>query len=121
MYVYEENGIVTGSMILNGRQPDEYGKIDWPSRMLDEKVSVLHLLIVRPCAAGKGIGSALVNYAEKTAKQQSCMVIRLDTGEQNTPAVSLYKKLGFQLAAASPMKVGGIISHKRHLFYEKVL
>lgn len=121
LYVCEENGVVTGSMILDGEQPDEYRKIDWPSRAPDEKVRVIHLLMVRPCAAGKGIGSALVNYAVETAKQDSCAVIRLDTGEQNTPAASLYKKSGFELIAVSAMNVGGIISHKRHLFFEKML
>ncbi len=121
LYVCEENGAVLGSMILDGYQPDEYRKIRWQSKAEDEKVNVIHLLMVRPCAAGKGVGSALVNYAAEVSKQRGCTVIRLDTGEQNIPAVSLYKKLGFRLAEAAPMKVGGAISHKRHLFFEKIL
>lgn len=121
LYVCVENGMVLGSIILNSRQPEEYGKIDWNSRAADEKVNVIHLLMVRPCMAGRGIGSALVAYAADTAKQRACTAVRLDTGEQNTPAIALYKKAGFQLAAASPMQVGGVISHKRHLFFEKVL
>ena len=78
-------------------------------------------LMVRPSAAGKGIGSSLVNYAVDIAKQCSCTAVRLDTGEQNIPAVSLYKKLGFQLVAALPMKVGGTILHNEHLFFEKMI
>lgn len=121
LYVYEENDIVLGSIILDGEQPEEYGKIDWPSHAEKECVNVIHLLMVRPCAAGKGIGSALVKYAEDIAKQRSCTAVRLDTGKQNIPAVSLYKKLGFRLAAVSSMKVGGMISHGEHLFFEKIL
>lgn len=121
LYVYQENGVVMGSIILNGQQPDEYRKINWPSQADDEEVNVIHLLMVRPCAGGKGIGSALVNYAVEIARKHSCTAVRLDTGEQNIPAASLYKKLGFQLAAVSSIKVGGIISHKRHLFFEKRL
>lgn len=121
LYVFEENGIVLGSIILDGHQPDEYRNIAWASQAADEEVTVIHLLMVKPCAAGKGVGSALVNFAAETAKQRYCTVIRLDTGEQNVPAVSLYKKLGFQLAAAASMKVGGVISHKGHLFFEKIL
>lgn len=121
LYVYEENGIVAGSMILNGQQPEEYKKIDWPSQAAAENVLVIHLLMVRPCMAGKGIGTALVNHAEKVAKQRSCEVVRLDTGGQNTPAASLYKKLGFQLIGTSSMKVGGAIAHDGHLFFEKSL
>lgn len=119
LYVYEEDGVVMGSMILDGTQPDEYREIVWPSKEPDEKVKVIHLLLVRPCAAGKGIGCALVNHALEVAKQLACKVVRLDTGEQNIPAVSLYKRMGFQLAATAPMKVGGVISHNTHLFFEK--
>lgn len=121
LYVYEENGTVLGSIILDERQPEEYRKIAWPIQAAGEKVSVIHLLMVRPGAAGKGIGSALVRFASEAAKQQGCTAIRLDTGSQNIPAVSLYKKMGFQLAAASSMKVGGAISHAGHLFFEKPL
>lgn len=121
LYVCEENGAVSGCMIVNGRQPEEYGNVNWPRRVPDEKVGVLHLLMVRPCGQGRGIGSALLNYAQESAKQHFCTVLRLDTGEQNRPAVSLYEKSGFQLAGISSMKVGGVISHNRHLFYEKEL
>lgn len=119
LFVYEENGIVMGSIIFNGFQPEEYKKIDWPSHAADAKVKVVHLLMVRPCAAGKGIGSALLNFVSEMAKRQACTAVRLDTGSQNIPAASLYKKLGFQLAATSSMKVGGVISHEGHLFFEK--
>lgn len=121
LYVYEENGVVMGSIILDSRQPEEYKKIDWPSQAADEKVNVIHLLMIRPSAAGKGIGSALVHYALEAARQHSCKAVRLDTGEQNIPAASLYKKMGFQLVSVSSMKVGGAISHNGHLFFEKVL
>lgn len=121
LYVYVENDVVLGSIIINGQQPEEYKKIYWKSQASDEKVKVIHLLMVRPCMAGKGIGTALIDFAVNIAKQQSCIAVRLDTGEQNIPAVALYKKLGFQLAAASSMKVGGMISHNRHLFFEKIL
>lgn len=121
LYVYMENDIVLGSLILNSYQPEEYKKIEWKGRAADENVYVIQLLMVRPCVTGNGIGSALINYAVSVAKKHSCTAVRLDTGEQNIPAVTLYKKLGFQLAAASSMKVGGSIFHKRHLFFEKIL
>lgn len=121
LFVYEENGAVLGSIILDHKQPDEYRTIEWQSGASDEEVNVIHLLMVRPRAAGKGVGSALVGYALDVAKQRSCTAVRLDTGEQNIPAVSLYTKLGFKLNAASSMNVGGAIFHGRHLFFEKIL
>lgn len=121
LYVYEENGTVLGSLILDDRQPAEYQKINWPSHAAAEQVMVIHLLLVRPCAKGKGIGSQLVTYALETASQRACTVVRLDTGAQNTPAVSLYQKLGFRLAATAAMNIGGAIPHANHLFFEKIL
>ncbi|AMD90011.1 acetyltransferase [Desulfovibrio fairfieldensis] len=121
LFVCEEGDILAGSIIADTRQPDEYGEINWPSRAADEKVMVIHLVIVRPGMAGKGIGSSLVNYALEIAKQRSCEAVRLDTGSQNIPAVSLYRKLGFELAGTTSMKVGGLIAHDRHLFFEKRL
>lgn len=119
LFVCEERGVLLGSIILNDIQPEEYKKIDWPSHAPKEKVKVIHLLMVRPRAAGKGVGSRLIRYAEELAEKQGCTAIRLDTGAQNIPAFSLYQKMGFQLAAASSMKVGGAISHEKHLFLEK--
>ena len=121
LYVYEENGIILGSVILDGQQPEEYKKIEWPSNAPNEKVMVIHLLMVRPSAAGKGIGTLIVNFAIDIAKQHACVAVRLDTGEQNVPAASLYKKLGFHLISTSQMKVGGMISHNRHHFFEKIV
>lgn len=82
---------------------------------------VVHLLLVRPSMAGRGVASALVGYAVELAQNNGCRAVRLDTGEQNLPAVSLYKKLGFQIAAAAPMKVGGAIENRGHLFLQKIL
>lgn len=121
LYVYEENDIVLGSVILDGQQPEEYKKIEWPSNAPKEKVMVIHLFMVRPSVAGKGVGSLIVNYAIDIAQQHACVAVRLDTGEQNVPAASLYKKMGFHLVSTSQMKVGGMISHDRHLLFEKIV
>lgn len=121
LYVYEENGIVLGSIVFDRQQPEEYRKINWSLQVDDEQVSIIHLLMVRPNVKGKGVGTALVNYVLGVAKDHHCIFVRLDTGEQNIPAIALYKKLGFQLVANSSMKVGGTIAHKKHLFFEKKL
>lgn len=121
LFVYEENDNIAGSIILNKVQPIEYTKIDWGKVLRDDEVMVIHLLMVRPSMAGKGIASSLVKYAMELAKNSSCKVLRLDTGSQNTPAVSLYKKLGFHIVATDTMKVGGAIQHNNHLFLEKIL
>ena len=105
LYVYEENNGIAGSMIVDKVQPAEYTKIIWEQTFANDEVMVIHLLMVRPSKAGKG----------------SCKALRLDTGSQNVPALSLYKKLGFQVVATASMNVGSAIEHSGHLFLEKLL
>ena len=121
LYVYEENNIIAGSIIADKVQPTEYTKIGWKETFSNDEVMVIHLLMVRPSSAGKGIATDLVRYAMDLARNSSCKALRLDTGSQNIPALSLYKKLGFQIVEAASMKVGNAIEHSEHLFLEKVL
>lgn len=121
LYVYKDDNGIAGSMMIDKVQPAEYTGIAWGQNFGNDEVMVIHLLMVRPCMAGRGIASSLIEYAIKLAKNDSCKVLRLDTGSQNIPAVSLYKKLGFQVVAAAPMRVGAAIAHDNHLFLEKIL
>lgn len=121
LYVYEEDRNIAASMILDRKQPEEYEKINWLTQAEPEEVLVIHLLLVRPGMSGRGIGTSMVNYAVEMARRLSCKTVRLDTGKQNIPAVSLYLKVGFREAGSADMKVGGSISHKGHLFLEKMV
>ena len=121
LYVYEENNSIAGSMIVDKVQPAEYTKISWGQTFANNEVMVIHLLMVRPSKAGKGIATSLVRYAMALAGNSSCKALRLDTGSQNIPALSFYKKLGFQIAATASMNVGSVIEHSGHLFLEKLL
>lgn len=121
LYVYEEDNNIAGSIIVDKVQPAEYSGITWGQDLMNDEVMVIHLLMVRPSMAGRGIASSLVKYAMELAKNNSCKALRLDTGSQNIPAIALYKKLGFQIAATASMKVGNVIEHKEHLFLEKAL
>lgn len=121
LYVYEENNNIAGSIIVDKVQPTEYAGIVWEQTFASNEVMVIHLLMVRPSIGGKGIATSLVKYAMELAGNNSCKALRLDTGSQNIPAVSLYKKLGFQIVATASMKVGNAIEHSGHLFLEKVL
>ena len=82
---------------------------------------VIHLLMVRPSMSGKGIASSLIKFTTELAQKNSCRALRLDTGSQNIPALSLYQKNGFEIIASASKKVGDVIAHKNHLFLEKIL
>lgn len=119
LYVAEQAGEICGSIIVNHNQPEEYGGINWKYFAEPEKALVIHLLCVRPSKAGMGIGKELVRFALEEGKKRNCRTVRLDTGAQNIPAAALYRKLGFELAGTTAMAVGGLIPHKKHLFFEK--
>lgn len=119
MFVYEENGVFCGSMIFDKNQPIEYADIPWKVDCAEDEVMVIHLLMVRPRLAGQGIASSFIRYAVEFAKKCYCKALRLDTGSQNIPAVSLYEKNGFDIIMSASKKVGDVIAHENHLFLEK--
>lgn len=119
LYVMERDGEICASIIADQVQPAEYDNIKWKYGAKPDEVFVVHLLCVRPSKAGCGIGRDMVLFAIEEGKKRGCRTVRLDTGEQNKPAVGLYKKLGFELAGTTPMAIGGKIKHKNHLFFEK--
>lgn len=121
LFVMERDGVLCASIIANQVQSAEYQDVHWQCDAAPEDVMVIHLLCVSPTSAGQGVGTEMVQFIVNLAKEKRCRVVRLDTGSQNIPAVSLYQKLGFKIADTATMAIGGIISHKNHLFLELVL
>lgn len=56
---------------------------------------LLEDLFVEEQARGNGLGEALVNAAIERAREHGCRRIELDANEGNTPAITLYERLGF--------------------------
>lgn len=118
LHVYENDGQIAGSIIVNEKMPPEYARVRWS---VAGRALVIHLLMVRPRMTGRGVASALVAHAFGLARERSCASVRLDTGSQNAPAVALYTKLGFRTAASGAMRVGGTVPHAGHLFLERAV
>ncbi len=109
MFVYEENGEVSASMIINSNQAEAYREMPWKYKACNEKVLVIHTLCVDPNQKGKGIGKAMVNFVKDYAKQNGFEVIRIDTGITNLPAQSLYSKLGFETVGRKTVMHHGVL------------
>lgn len=118
LYVLDESDEISASIILNQTQPEEYEKIKWNYIANPDEVLVVHLLCVPPSKSGLGYGTEMMKFAIRKGRQMNCKVIRLDTGLQNKPAISLYKKFGFEITASANMSIGGMIEHNNHLFLE---
>jgi len=71
-------------------------------------------LYVAPALRGRGLGRALMERALDVARERGADYIDLTTGEDDTPARSLYESLGFDDRAGKP---GGPVN----LYYEREL
>ena len=121
LYVYENDGKLLASVILDNRQPPEYREISWGASAKREEVLVIHTLCVHPECAGLGIGSAILDFAKQIATETNCKAIRLNTTSRNTLATRFYEKHGFTTVSKQKMLLNGQIACNEHAFLEYVL
>lgn len=96
MFVAIEDGEIVAAAKIDQNQVPEYANASWQVDALDEKVMVLHTLVVSSKAKGKGIGRAMVRFYEYYALKHECPHLRMDTNEINKTARAMYAKLGYK-------------------------
>lgn len=95
LFVLEDDGKICGTGILNKIQVDSYAEGHWEHEVPDERVCVLHTLVIDPDSAGKGCGRAFIEYYETYAQENGCTELRIDTNARNAVARTMYKKHGY--------------------------
>jgi ribosomal protein S18 acetylase RimI-like enzyme len=60
------------------------------------RIARLYSLAVAPKHTGRGIASALLAAAEKTARSRKCRFLRLEVHEKNHGAIKVYCKAGYR-------------------------
>ena len=60
------------------------------------RIARLYSLAVAPKHTGRGIASALLAAAEKTAMSRKCRSLRLEVHEKNHGAIKVYRKAGYR-------------------------
>lgn len=108
LYVYEKDGEILATAIINQIQVDTYYEANWDYEATDDEVLVLHTLVVDPSRKQGGIGQEFVAFYENTAREMNCPVLRMDTNARNSIARRLYKKLGYHEADILPIVFNGI-------------
>ncbi len=108
MFVEEDEDVITAAAKINQEQVDVYADAAWSEQVPDEKVMVLHTLVVSPKIKGKGYGTAFVDFYENYARENGCTYLRMDTNGYNTAARTLYKKLGYIEVSIVPCVFNGI-------------
>lgn len=82
----ESNGQVVGMAYLHEEEP---------SRVSDEKALELSRVSVDPSARGRGIGTQLVDEAERIARERGIRFLSAKIFSQNTGALAFWDTLGF--------------------------
>ncbi|MFI3167974.1 MAG: GNAT family N-acetyltransferase [Bacillota bacterium] len=93
-----ENGEILGYFVMFvGYEPDYFEGCflnadgAWKT---DFEYAVVHRVAVG--VKGKGLGSAIFDYAMQTAKQNGAKAMRIDTHRHNIPMQTVLKKHGFE-------------------------
>ena len=108
LFVYDDDGDILASAIIDQIQGESYDKVPWDYEVSDDKVCVLHTLVVSPLASGKGIGKEFVRFYEDYAYKNGWYELRMDTNENNVRARSIYRDLSYKEIAIVPTTFNGI-------------
>lgn len=117
-YIFESDGDLIGSVILNESQSEEWNLVPW--NYIDGRIIVIHALAINPKVQGKGYGQQVLELCEAYGFNNGYTAMRLDVFSKNAAAIRLYEKNAFQ-------KVGEVtfsfkpIGHQQYYCYEKML
>lgn len=109
LYVmHDENDRILAAAWINNQQVDAYQDAKWAFDAPNDRVLVLHTLVVEPNCAAKGCGTAFVHFYEQMAWEMGCPYLRMDTNAVNVIARRLYQKLGYSESDVVPCTFNGI-------------
>ncbi len=109
LYVYMQNNICIGCIVITTIKDVEYVPIEWLTK---DKNIYIHRLAVHPKYQGKGIAQQMMTFAENFAKINGYFSVRLDTFSQNKRNQKFYETRGYK-------RLGNIYFPKqsKHPFY----
>lgn len=96
LYIAYVNDMIVGSMILNHISEEAYNQVQWLIDAEDKDILVVRTLVVHPTFLKRKIGASLLEFTKQHAKNKSLKSIRLDVSVNNTPAITLYEKMGYR-------------------------
>ena len=108
LFVAEVNGEIVGTAIINHRQEEMYADAPWEFEAPDDKVMVLHTLVISGEVKRKGLGGEFLKFYEDYALEHGCRFLRLDTNARNAAARAFYKKHGYDEIGIVPTVFNGI-------------
>ena len=94
LYVYIENEKVIACISLCNEMDEVYFPVNWVTRNYNNLY--IHRLAVNPDFQKKGVGKALMDFAEKYARKKDYKSIRLDTFSLNKRNLKFYESRGYK-------------------------
>lgn len=120
LYVVIIDDKIVGSVILSHEPEKAYLNAKWKRDLSYENIIVLYTFVGHPKYFGRGIGKALIEFAEKYGVETNVNSLRLDVYEKNTPAIHLYEKCGFNYIDKVDLGLGEY-GLKWFALYEKLI
>lgn len=111
----DDDGTLLGVIVLNRDEGEPYERFTWEDT--SDRHIVIHRLAVSPAAQGRGVGRALMEWAENHGREVGYSSIRLDTYVGNPTALALYDKMGYRRVGVT----GAYDTGWDYVFFEKVL
>lgn len=89
--------------------------------IFDDRVGVLHTLVVDPDFGKQGLGKRFVSFFESYCRDLGYEVARLDTQTKNIGPFNMYPKLGYRLAGISETRFQNLSDTVELAMFEKNL
>lgn len=72
---------------------------------IEQRIAKIHKIYALPSSQGKGVGKALMQFAEQFCVEQQQTEIRLNVNRYN-PAVDFYQKIGYSILKEENIDIG---------------
>lgn len=76
---------------------------------------------IRPEYRGRKLGERIIASIENIAIENTCYLLRLETGIHQQPAISLYRRCGYELCEAFPPYTANPLSIFMHKKLKKIM
>ncbi|MFH0816646.1 MAG: GNAT family N-acetyltransferase [Methanobacteriota archaeon] len=94
LHVARLGGRMAGFVVLDEDQGPEWDGIKWRAA---GKILAAHRLVVRTGFQGRGIGIALMDFAERFGREKGYGALRLDAYQGNPKALRIYEQHGYEM------------------------
>jgi GNAT superfamily N-acetyltransferase len=94
LHVARLGGRMAGFIVLDEEQGEEWNGVPWKTT---GKILVAHRLVVKTGFQGRGIGMAMMDFAERLGRGRGYDAMRLDAYQGNPKALRIYESRGYEM------------------------